>query len=158
RSRQAQPQFLAIRDSHHLKFLGDVDPQNVDEILSKRFGETQESVNEKFHDLRTLFNNKSLLKRLTKDKLSPEQLKFLDANSDKIAELLKDPRFLELLDESKAARKGGITLSDEQIEAFRKLADSHLDPSALSLVGGGGTSSSQAGRPFATHPQGTQGS
>jgi hypothetical protein len=145
----------AIRQSHRVKFYSDFDPLTVDDILSNRLTNSRD--NDKFHDLKRLFDDKNLLNRLTKDKLSPEQLKFLDANSDKIAELLKDPRFLELLNDTKAARKGGISLSEEQIETLRKLADSHLDPSALSLEGGGGASSKPIGRPLAAHPQGAQG-
>jgi hypothetical protein len=149
------PNLPRGRISHRLKFLDRVDPLTVDDILSSRLANSRD--NDKFHDLKRLFDDKNLLQRLTKDKLSPEQLKFLDANSDKIAELLKDPRFLELLNDTKAARKGGISLSEGQIEALRKLADSHLDPSALSSEGGSDMSSKPTGRPLPTRPQGGQG-
>jgi hypothetical protein len=113
--------------------LGDkIDPSTVDEILSARLRDVMEQG--KLHDVQQLFGDKVLLRKLTRDKLSPDQLKFLDANSDKIGELLKDPRFLSLLGDFKDARKGGAVLSESQIDALRKLADSRLAPVRAPLV------------------------
>jgi hypothetical protein len=106
-----------------------MDPYAAEDILNERLMQAVDSG--KLHDLQRLFNDKDLLKQLTRDKLTEQQLRFLDANSDKIKALLRDPRFQELLEDSLAARKQGQPLSDKQIETFKNLADNRLDPAAL---------------------------
>jgi hypothetical protein len=125
------PRTAAQPGSHpsHRSIIKDIDPLTVEDLLNNRLQEAVESG--KLNELKSLFENKDMLKKLTKDKLSDEQLRLLDANSDKIAELIRDPRFIALFEQSRAARKNGTALSDQQIEALKKLAESHLDPASL---------------------------
>jgi hypothetical protein len=130
RSNGVRPPTPADEQASH-RLLGDLlDPFSAEDILNDRLQEALDK--EKRHELKSLFEDKELLKRLTKDRLTPEQLRLLDANSDKVSDLLRDPRFLSLMEQSKAAAKQqGGALTEQQIDAFKKLAESHLDPAAL---------------------------
>ena len=121
------------RQSH--RFLdSDIDPGDVDEKLRLRWSDALEQG--KLHDLQSLFGDKDRLKRLTKDKLTPNQLKFLDANSDKISALLRDPQLSGVAERDQVGSKiDRRLLTDGQIEALKKLADNNLDPASLPAEG-----------------------
>jgi hypothetical protein len=129
----ARSQAPERRRSHH-SIVNNIDQYTVEDQLIERLRKAIDG--DRKRDVEALFGNKDLLRELTKGKLTAEQLQFLDANSDKIAALLRDERFRELLDESMAAKKGGQALGDIQIDTLKRLADSKLDPASLPADGG----------------------
>jgi hypothetical protein len=85
----------------------------------------------RLHEFKALFRNKELLRQLTKGKLTTDQLRMLDQNADKIAQLMQDPRFMALVEKYRQAGKDGSTLSLRDVQTLSDLADKQYDPSAL---------------------------
>jgi hypothetical protein len=108
----------------HREIRGDMpDLANMESVLNERLSQAVEKG--KLQDLQELFKNKALLKKLTGDQLTEQQLRVLDnIGPDKLSAILRDPRFNKLLDQAVAARKGRAgTLSKKQIESLENLAD-----------------------------------
>jgi hypothetical protein len=126
--------------SHRLLPNSNFDPLAAEDIISARLN----GENRGLRDLKSLFNNKAVLKELTKGLLTEEQMLLLDANSEKVQQLLGDPRFREFLEDSINVKKEGRQLSEEQIATLKRLAESNLDPNSIEApTGAGGANRSQ---------------
>jgi hypothetical protein len=122
-----------VRPAHQI-LNQDLDPFKAEDMLNERLQEAVEKG--KLRELQSLFRDQETLRKLTQGKLTPEQLRMLDKNSDKIAQLMRDPRFMALVEQYRNAGKGGGSLSEKQIQILRSLAEKGYDPSALPDEGG----------------------
>lgn len=119
------------RPSHRALDDGTTDPSRVEDILTQRLLQAGEN-GDLQKELQGLLGNPELLKELTKGRLSEEQLQLLRDNSGKIGELLGDARFRKLLEQAvqgQGLKSGG--LSEGQIEALKKLAESKFNAEGL---------------------------